>query len=181
MYKVQGYEFETREQAALASEEAEKIRYLKSKTDMRDPDVVLKLYNKLVLREEFVTPIGRNFLRSLQEYLYSIPYIKREDVLPITVSDQKTSEIHRQERNYRRLFHISTFFAVVFALGIIGMFLITWLSADNVNIINYENAVIDKYEKWEQLLDQREEELSQREAALQQRERSIDDTEGEDW
>ena len=142
MYKVEGYEFETKEQADLASEEAQKIRYLKSKTDMRDPDVVLKLYNKLILREEFVTPIGRNFLRSLQEYLHSIPYIKREDVLPITVSDQQTSAVHRADRNYRRLFHISTFFAVVFGLGILGMFLIMWMSTDNVNILNYEKSVL---------------------------------------
>ena len=175
MYKVEGYEFETKEQADLASEEAQKIRYLKSKTDMRDPDVVLKLYNKLILREEFVTPIGRNFLRSLQGYLHSIPYIKREDILPITVSDQKTSAVHRADRNYRRLFHISTFFAVVFALGIIGMFLITYVSADNVNIINYENALIDKYEKWEQELEDREMALNEREAALEQQKGTAED------
>lgn len=170
MYKVEGYEFETREQAEKAADEAKKICFLRSKVDLHDPDVVLNLYNKLVMREEFVTPIGRNFLRSLQEYLHSIPYIKREEILPITVTDEKTSRIHREEHNYRRLFHISTFLAVVFALGIIGMFLITWLSEDNVNILNYENALIDKYEVWEQQLEEREAALDEREAALEQRE-----------
>lgn len=170
MYKVEGYEFETREQAEQASQEAKKIRYLRSKVDLHDPDMALSLYNKLVMREEFVTPIGRNFLRSLQEFLHSVPYIKREEILPITVTDQKTSQIHRAERNYRRLFHISTFFAVVLALGIIGMFLITWISGDNVNILNYENALIDKYEAWEQQLEEREAELNEREAALFQQE-----------
>lgn len=166
MYKVDGYEFETKEQAEQAAQESRKIQYLRSKTDMKNPDMVLSLYNKLVLREEFVTPIGRNFLRSLQEYLYSIPYIKREDVLPITVSPQNPSPGKKSQKDYRRLFHISTFFAVVFALGIIGMFLITWMSTDNVNILNYENALIDRYEKWEQELDDREEELNKREEKL---------------
>ena len=198
MYKVEGYEFETKEQADLASEEAQKIRYLKSKTDMRDPDVVLKLYNKLILREEFVTPIGRNFLRSLQEYLHSIPYIKREDVLPIPVyrsepvkakdereereivkraekrqaQKQKVVEKHqkKEERDYRKLFHISTFFAVVFAIAVVFMFAITMISKDNVTILNYENAIVDKYEKWEKELDEREEALNERAQELTEQE-----------
>ena len=52
---------------------------------MDDPDIVLALYNKLVLKEIFVTPVGYDFLHRLQEYLYTIPYIRREDILPITV------------------------------------------------------------------------------------------------
>lgn len=173
MYKVEGYEFETKEQAEQAAEEARKIQYLKSKTDLKNPDMVLSLYNKLVLREEFVTPVGRNFLRSLQEYLHAVPYIKREDILPITVSPQNISSGGKTGKDYRRLFHISTFFAVVFALVIIGMFLITWMSTDNVNILNYENALIDRYENWEQELDAREAALKEREQKLQEQE---DDT-----
>lgn len=168
MYKVEGYEFETREQAQLAAEEAGKVHLLRSKMNRKDPDMVLQLYNKLVMREEFVTPVGWNFLHSLQEYLYSIPYMKQEDILPITVTDHKSRQTHRMEHNYRRLFHISTFFAVVFALGIIGMFLITWFSADNVTILNYENTVINKYESWEQQLEEREKALDEREAVLEQ-------------
>ena len=52
---------------------------------MDDPDIELALYNKLVLKEIFVTPVGYDFLHRLQEYLYTIPYIRREDILPITV------------------------------------------------------------------------------------------------
>lgn len=198
MYKVEGYEFETKEQAKLAQKEAAKVRYIKDQTSMDDPDVVLRLYNKLVMREVFVTPVGRGFLRELQEYLNTIPYIKNEDILPIPVFQPQPVEIRdareeeearqrarkrnrekakmvmkaRQQkyRDYRKLFHISTFFAVVFAIGIIGMFLITYLSADNVNMINYENEVINKYETWQQQLDEREAELNRREMELEQQE-----------
>ncbi len=69
----------------------------------------------------------------------------------------------KKNRDYQKLFHISTFFAVVFALGIIGMLVITWLSEDNVTILNYENKVIDKYEIWEKQLDERESQLEERE------------------
>ena len=92
-------------------------------------------------------------MHRLQEYLYTIPYIRREDILPITVYEpegmvskekrskeeikqkkkrQKNKEHvvsknrRKKNRDYQKLFHISTFFAVVFALGIIGMLVITW-------------------------------------------------------
>lgn len=207
MYQVQGYTFETKEQERLAAHEVETIQYIRSHTRMDDPDVVLALYNKLVLKEIFVTPVGFDFLRKLQEYLYTIPYIKREDVLPIPVfqpqnnvsgtqkqsvqkkqkvqktqpqkekiqkekQKQKVVDRHRREtnRDYRKLFHISTFFAVVFAIVIIGMFAITWLSKDSVTIFNYENKIVDKYESWEKQLDKREAELDKREEKLTEQE-----------
>lgn len=198
MYKVEGYEFETREQAGLARNEAEKVRFIKGQVDIKDPDVALKLYNKLVMREVFVTPVGRNFLRELQEFLRTIPFIRNEDILPIPVfhtsladtgDPEEAQERQRRKRkqnrakakmvlrarkqkyrDYKSMFMVSTFFAVVFGLGIVGMCLITYLSADNVNIINYENEVINRYEQWQQELEEREAELDRREQELEQQE-----------
>ena len=197
MYQVEGYAFETKEQEHTAKHEVEIIGYIRKNTRMDDPDIVLALYNKLVLKEIFVTPVGYDFLHRLQEYLYTIPYIRREDILPITVYEpegmvskekrskeeikqkkkrQKNKEHvvsknrRKKNRDYQKLFHISTFFAVVFALGIIGMLVITWLSEDNVTILNYENKVIDKYEIWEKQLDERESQLEERELRLTEQE-----------
>jgi hypothetical protein len=175
----------------IARQEREQIRYFNSQTSMDDPDVVLQLYNRLVEREVFVTPVGISFLRELQEYLHMIPYIKNEEILPIPVYQpvpvktdlaeqnqrarerakrrrkQKAKEYRRLKRkknwDYQRLFHVSAFFAVVFALVIAGMISITVLSGNNVTIINYENEIIDKYEQWEKELEAREEQLNQRE------------------
>ena len=47
---------------------------------------------------------------------------------------------------------------------------ITWLSEDNVTILNYENKVIDKYEIWEKQLDERESQLEERELRLTEQE-----------
>ena len=197
MYQVEVYAFETKEQEHTAKHEVEIIGYIRKNTRMDDPDIVLALYNKLVLKEIFVTPVGYDFLHRLQEYLYTIPYIRREDILPITVYEpegmvskekrskeeikqkkkrQKNKEHvvsknrRKKNRDYQKLFHISTFFAVVFALGIIGMLVITWLSKDNVTILNYENKVIDKYEIWEKQLDERESQLEERELRLTEQE-----------
>ena len=198
MYKVGNYEFETQAQADVAQKELEGVRYIRSQTNMDDPDVVLQLYNSLILKEVFVTPVGFDFLRQLQEYLNTIPYIKNEDILPIPVyrpelveeddpkrekqvrdraqkrRQKKAKELRAQKKRKNRDYHgaylVSTFFAVVFALVIAGMFAITYLSDDNVNILNYENAIIDKYEDWQKALDKREKQLYERESELDERE-----------
>ena len=140
MYKVRGYAFESLEQAQIAQKEVEKIRYIRSKTKMDDPDAVLQIYRKLILQDVFETPVGIEFLKGLQEYLHTIPYIKYEDVLPIPVyAPEKADEPgSRSEKNiYRRKYHRSLFFAIVFAIVIGSMFVITYVSGDNVTILNY--------------------------------------------
>ena len=105
MYKVRGYAFESLEQAQIAQKEVEKIRYIRSKTKMDDPDAVLQIYRKLILQEVFETPVGMEFLKELQGYLHTIPYIKYEDVLPIPVyaPEQSGEPGSRSEKNnYRR-------------------------------------------------------------------------------
>ena len=175
MYKVRGYAFESLEQAQIAQKEVEKIRYIRSKTKMDDPDAVLQIYRKLILQDVFETPVGIEFLKGLQEYLHTIPYIKYEDVLsPVHIPE---SEAH--PHIYRRKYHRSLFFAIVFAIVIGSMFVITYVSGDNVTILNYENAIIDKYENWEQKLDTREKKLDQREAELKVREKKLEQQEAE--
>lgn len=51
MYQVEGYAFETKEQEHTAKHEVEIIGYIRKNTRMDDPDIVLALYNKLVLKE----------------------------------------------------------------------------------------------------------------------------------
>ncbi len=207
MYKVGNYEFETQAQADVAQKEMEGIRYIRSQTNMDDPDVVLQLYNSLILKEVFVTPVGFDFLRQLQEYLNTIPYIKNEDILPIPVyrpelveeddpererevraraekrRRKKEKEFRAQQKRKNRDYHgayvVSTFFAVVFALVIAGMFAITYLSDDNVTILNYENALVDKYEDWQKSLDEREKQLDERESELNERENRLQSQEAE--
>jgi len=182
MYKVRGYAFESLEQAQIAQKEVEKIRYIRSKTKMDDPDAVLQIYRKLILQEVFETPVGMEFLKELQGYLHTIPYIKYEDVLPIPVyAPEKSGESgsRSEKNNYRRKYHRSLFFAIVFAIVIGTMFAITYVSGDNVTILNYENELIDKYENWEQKLDTREKELDQREAELNVREQKLEQQEAE--
>ena len=75
MYVVDGFEFQTKEEARQAKKESDGIRYIKDQTDMSDPDTVYKLYLRLNKPGYFFTPVGLSFLVELQEYLHTIPYI----------------------------------------------------------------------------------------------------------
>lgn len=199
-YRVEGFAFGTEEEARLAGREAEGIKYMKVRNDMDDPDAVLKLYNRLIEKKIFSTPVGIAFLEELRSYLLTIPYIRGEQLYPLPVyrqqqppgeegpaPEEKTAvrektagkekiagkeitagkeEAPGQRRDYYRPFLVSTFFAVVFAVSLIGVFVIISLSDDNITILNYENKLIDRYEQWEKELDQRESELIERERAL---------------
>jgi biopolymer transport protein ExbB/TolQ len=55
---------------------------------------------------------------------------------------------------------IATGISIALAVCVIGMFAIQ-MTTGSVNILNYENEIINKYEKWEQ-------ELSEREAAVRE-------------
>lgn len=174
-YRVEGFTFETEEEARLAGREAEGIKYVKARNDMDDPDAVLKLYNRLIEKKIFSTPVGIGFLEELRSYLLTIPYIRSEQLYPLPVFRQEQPpreepvaerEVPAPQKNYYRPFLVSTFFAVVFALSLIGVFVIMALSENNITILNYENKLIDRYEQWESELNQRESELREREEKL---------------
>ena len=62
MYVVDGFEFQTKEEARQAKKESDGIRYIKDQTDMSDPDTVYKLYLRLNKPGYFFTPVGLSFL-----------------------------------------------------------------------------------------------------------------------
>ena len=52
-------------------------------------------------------------------------------------------------------------------------------NSDNATILDYENKVIDRYEHWQEELQEREEELEEREEELEEREEAIEEKEKE--
>ncbi len=185
-YRVDGFSFESEEEARQAKKEVDGIAYIRTQTKMNDPDVIFSLYNRLVEQQIFETVIGIEFLRELQNYLESVPYIKKEDIVPIPVPDKGLDEERRlreeqrfmrrqqklqqrsgSEQFYRRRYRVTGVLCAVLAAIVVGMFAITYISGSSTNIFNYEQKIIDKYEAWEQELTQREADVSRREQILQ--------------
>ena len=61
-YVVDGYCFKSQEEAAVAINEIEGIEYLRSRTNLKKPQNVLSVYDKIIDKELFKTPIGYGFL-----------------------------------------------------------------------------------------------------------------------
>lgn len=182
MYEAEGLLFDKEEEAAQARNEAEGIRYLKEKTSMDNPDMVLKLYNNLLDKKLFRTEVGLRFLFELQEYLVSIPYIKSEDIKPIPTrkvafgeedvkrpapkAKPKKTVNEKQLRKWKRRSGILGFICIVLFASVIGMFVVAFTTGDAQERIDFENSVIDKYSSWEQELQEKEQKLLERESEL---------------
>lgn len=184
MYNVDGFLFEDEATAELAKKEEEGVRFIKERTALNNPEVVFKLYKKLVEQELFVTPVGQRFLVELQNILLSSNYIARADIPSIKVAKYEAPE-EEPERpvkkvakkidnkvggEYKKPFYIALFFAIVFGASVIGMFIINEISSNSVNIINYREEILNEYSSWETELKEKEAELRAREKALEERE-----------
>lgn len=187
-YEAGGFAFSDKKMMEKAVKEEEGIRYIKKSADMKNPQMIYELYCQIVRQRIFETPVGFAFLYDLQEYLKTNPSILNEDIpsIPVTGYRQdafngtegkerpkeavktKTKVIHKKiEKNvdYKPWFRTSVTISIILLLIVIGMFVVT-ATSDNINIINYENAIIEKYENWETQLNEREERLIEREKEL---------------
>ena len=181
MYNVDGFLFEDEAVAELAKKEEEGIRFIKERTALNNPEVVYKLYQKLIDQNLFVTPVGQRFLVELQNVLLSSGYVAKEDIPPIRVAAVEVPEkeivkpvkkmANRIETKvggeYKKPFYVALFFAIVFGLSVLGMFMINELSSNSITILNYREEIINEYSTWEAELTEWEAELRAREKALE--------------
>ena len=194
-YEAVGFAFPDEKMMEKALKEAEGIRYVKNSADLTDPQVVFNVYRQMVNQRLFETPVGYSFLYELQENLWTNPAISNDTIPHIPVAavskyapaaqraraeqppsvprirtEVKTKIVHKTEVknvDYKIKFKACMSVCAVLLLIVIGMFAVTATSG-NINIVNYENALIEKYEHWETQLNEREEKLREREADASQ-------------
>ena len=194
MYNVDGFLFEDEATAQIARKEEEGIRFIKERTALNNHEVVLKLYKKLLEQELFVTPVGIRFMTELQNVLLTSNYIPRDEIpgIPVkaTSSVQGAEKVMTEDKNttvekvvvktekvetdrYKKRFYVATFFAIIFAVSVMGMFLIMEISGNNTTIINYKDKILNEYSSWEAELKTEEERLEKWEALLEERENAL--------
>ena len=165
-FMVGGYEFTSKEDAQIAKDELNAIKYVSSKTNSKDPKQVYSLYNKIIERKLFSTQIGMNYLKSLQTFLYKSSEIPNDKIQPIPINTDTQDEINkRRERSefkselrdlsikaarYKNNFTRVMIINVILVIIIVAMFIILNTSS-NPNIINYEVNLQNKYAQWQEL------------------------------
>lgn len=176
---VGGFLFFTENDARIAEAELKKIEYLESRIDYSRPESILLVYEKTIHERIFMTPVGLQYLKGLQDYLLAQPGINREDVPDIPLYSTFGAKIRAQDKpaknriksspeerdRARSRFLISVVLNVLLTLAIISMFWIS-LKSDNPNIINYERNLTNKYASWEQELTEREQQIRKKELEL---------------
>lgn len=178
---VDGYLFQDAEDADIAREEIQKIKYISDKMNEDNPEAVLAVYNKMLKSKIFATPVGYEYLREVQSYLYKskeIPDAHIQDI-PVRISIAESlnpkNSGNRQDiaplptkmpKNFKQEYKFSLLINAVLIVVVIAMFFIA-LKADNPNIINYRNAIENEYAQWEQELTEREAAIREKEAELE--------------
>ncbi|CUQ74618.1 Uncharacterised protein [Lachnospira pectinoschiza] len=185
-HMVGGYEFNTKEDAQLAKDELNAIKYVSAKTNTKDPKQVYNLYNKIIERKLFSTQIGMNYLKQLQTFLYKSSEIPNDKIQPIPINadtqealDKRKEQIEFkselrnlsiQVAKYRNNFIRAMVLNIILVIVIIAMFVILKTSS-NPNILNYEVTIQNRYAQWQQELQSEEESLKTREQELNNKKR----------
>ncbi len=175
---IDGFAFENENDAARAKAELKKIQYIKNKVKYKKKDAILSIYNSLINKNEFSTPVGLSFLHNMRSYLLSGTETDDDEIKPITVPFEKTdiggapaNSKYRIKPVSRKKVADKTKLRFAWSLNIILftcmlLLLAITLKADNPNIINYENAIINKYAEWEKSLTEKEKALKEKEREL---------------
>lgn len=166
---VDGFCFQTEQDADMADLERKKIAYLEAKMDYSNPDSILRIYEKAIQDKIFKTPVGFFYLKHLQEYLLEQNEITKEDVEPIPLQQTfgKDTVSEKSTKTDKKTSALSFSVVLNFLLGaaIVAMFAIT-LNASQPNILNYERVITDRYAAWEQELTEREQIVREKELEL---------------
>lgn len=171
---VGGFQFENRRDAQTALREQKNIELLKSKIDFNQTQDMISLYQRLVEKKVFKTPIGYQFLGEFRDYLseeqhvdtQNLPYIYVEPGKGMSRTQQEQMEFLQSENRTLeagRKKHLIIIAVLVFM--IVAMFIITILNP-NVGYINTENKILNRYAGWEEELKEREANIRQREEEL---------------
>lgn len=185
--RFENFIFERRAAYEKARVEDEMIRQIRDRMDVSNAKTALKVYNKLVEEKRLVTVVGYQFLEELRTAITSGGIADEESLADIPVPEEYAEEIQRSEdegrerrpifeKQYKKLFEgqlllnkkLKITVAALIVL-IAGFVFINFRFDYSIFTFftNYkakmEDELVDKYEDWENDLNEREQKLKQQE------------------
>ena len=177
---VNGYSFETQEEYDKALEEKKSIERLMKKVNLDKGELLVALYSGLITQNKLSTVIGLEYLCRLRDLIINKKYAKAADLPPIQtgsfkaeravgykladtkqrLQDEKTqSQRYKDRARTLFIFNIALFIVIA-----VMMYIAT--TGNNVNILNYERKLVDKYASWDAQLTEREQQVREAERRL---------------
>ena len=180
---IDGYVFSSAMDTDIGKKEYMTIQKLKQKINIEDMEGTLTLYNRLVSKQIFSSPIGLGFLHEMRGFL--LENVDEQRVLPIYVPAREAKEIKtdfstkqfetlKEERNRLVVAKRNMMIAIVALVAVIVAMFFIVITNENLGYFNAEEKVLNKYAAWEERLEAWEEELIEREELLEQKENSLE-------
>lgn len=178
-----GFCYGSAKDAELAREEIKKARFFEQKLNGRGEKDRLAVYDRLLDQKVFKTPAGWEYLKYLrgellangmtEEEIRPIPLFisfnrnDKEQMLPkefiseIELGKNRTS---KKQPNSDKL-RLSLIINAVLVVLVIAMFVISQ-TGNSPTILNYKQALINRYSSWEEELKSREKVIRDKEKEL---------------
>lgn len=185
-YVVESFIFKTKEEYEQAKKEVEAILYIEAKMNIDDLKGVLKVYNKLIIKEIFHTIIGYQFLFKLRTMIIDSKQYNLDEIYSIPILDlpyelEKEKVISKDKipwENDHMLLETykikskNSKIIIIFLAAIIAILLYLSYHDQGGAFADYEKQVLNKYAEWQEELDTKEKNLIERELVIQQQEKN---------
>ena len=177
---VNGYSFETQEEYEKALEEKKSIENLMKKVNLEKKELLVALYSGLVTQNKLSTVIGLEYLCRLRDVIVNKKYAMASELPPIQTgtfktekavgyrlsdTQQKLDEQKKETLKYKGRVK-SLIICNIILFIVIGIMMYIATTGNNVNVINYEHKLVDKYAAWESQLTEREKQVREAEKRL---------------
>lgn len=162
-YEVAGYIFENEKQADRARRELSGIEHINEQLKNKKPSEMIEIYNSVIDKKIFRTPIGYEYLKGVQRKLKSIPSVKKEDVKPIMVISNTANKNKNTQNDDGFTKKALIFINIVLVAVIIIMFIISANGKTKFNEKKYIDQIENRYSSWEKELNERESILNKKE------------------
>ena len=188
VYRLEGFEFQTEAAYKEAKKETEVIAYIRQKTDLNNAATVLQLYDKLVERGTFTTPVGIAFLKELRDAVLRVGLVEEKVLKPLpepvveSVQEKRESKPLTKEQKLINAYQKrckNRAMVIVALSGVIAALFCIRLFGDNSPLHNYEMEIVNKYAAWADDLTQKEQELYDWENALREQEQKLAEREAQ--
>ena len=187
---LDGFKFSSRKEFERALKEKETIEYIVANTNMSDAKAILKVYNKAVDKKSFQTVIGLEFVNNMRKKIISSGVVQEKNLAYVPIVQKYVAvekkpalnrdEVQREAEKYKKAYEdeaagrkIRNMAIAFLTLLLAALVIITIRSKYSVFTYftdyksNMENELIDKYEKWEQTLEDRQKAIDKKEKELE--------------
>ncbi len=178
---VNGFLFGTEDDIETAQQEYSAIQFLNDKTEGKNAETLLSVYNATLERRLFHTPIGYSYMHEMQKKLMQNG-IKKEDIRPVPLYQVFNDSYKKEEvkpvrvvakkkvkNEWKKKFRVSLFVNIILGILVLAFFAIS-MTANNPNVLNYRYTIENEYAEWEESLNQREQAVREKELLLEKEE-----------